>query len=110
MLREILARTRRIESLGELFGALGYEAVWESVPVRSWLGETVNVDRAALIARHGAFRVFALESPAPEDAARLAARRLSAGAERGLACALGGQRPWFRCTAFSAGIGCNRLQ
>jgi hypothetical protein len=24
------------------------------------------------------------------------------------ACALGGQRPWFRCTAVSAGIGCNR--
>jgi len=109
VLREILARTRRIESLGELFGALGYEAVWEPVPVRAWLGETVSVDRAALIARHGAFRVFALESPAPEDAARLAARRLSAGAERGLACALGGQPLQLVCAAGLVGIRMARI-
>jgi len=62
----------QIESLRELFSALGYEAAWEPVPVRAWLGETANVDRAALIARHGAFRVFALEAPAPEEAARAA--------------------------------------
>ena len=51
MLRDILARTTQIESLRELFGALGYETVWEPVPVRAWLGETTNVDRAALPAR-----------------------------------------------------------
>jgi Eco57I restriction-modification methylase len=104
VLREILARTTRIESLGELFGALGYEAAWEPVPVRAWLGETASVDRAALVARHGAFRVFALEAPAPEDAARAAARRISAGAERGLACALGGQPLQLVCAAGPVGI------
>ena len=51
MLRDILARATQIESLRELFGALGYETAWEPVPVRAWLGETTNVDRAALIGR-----------------------------------------------------------
>ena len=104
MLRDVLARTTQIESLRELFGALGYEAVWEPVPVRAWLGETANVDRAALIARHGAFRVFALESADPEEAARAAARRLSAGAERGLACALGGRPLRLICAAGPVGL------
>src|SRR5688572_13136388 len=69
--------------------------LFEPVPPESWLGEHAaqagGVERAALIARHGAFRVFALAATEPEAAARAAARRLSAGAERGLACALGGQ-------------------
>ena len=104
MLREILARTTQIESLRELFGALGYEAAWEPVPVRAWLGDTANVDRAALIARHGAFRVFALEASVPEEAARAAARRLSAGAERGLACALGGLPLELVCAAGPVGL------
>jgi len=104
VLRQILARTTQIESLRELFGALGYEAAWEPVPVGAWLGETASVDRAALIARHGAFRVFALEGPAPQDAARRAVRRLSAGAERGLACALGGQPLQLVCAAGPVGL------
>jgi len=104
VLREILARTTRIESLRELFSALGYESVWEPVPVRAWLGETAVVHRAALIARHGAFRVFALEAPAPEEAARAAARRLAAGAERGLACALGGHPLQLVCAAGPVGL------
>lgn len=104
MLRDILARSTRIESLRELFAALGYEAAWEPVPVQAWLGETTNVARAALIARHGAFRVFALEAAAPEEAARAAARRLSAGAERGLACALGGRPLRLVCAAGPVGV------
>jgi Eco57I restriction-modification methylase len=104
VLRQILARTTQIESLRELFGALGYEAAWEPVPVGAWLGETASVDRAALIARHGAFRVFGLEGPAPQDAARRAVRRLSAGAERGLACALGGQPLQLVCAAGPVGL------
>ena len=107
MLRDILARATQIESLRELFGALGYETAWEPVPVRAWLGETANVDRAALIARHGAFRVFALEAAAPEEAARAAARRLSAGAERGLACALGDQM--LVCAAGPVGVRMARI-
>ncbi len=47
MLRDILARTTRIESLRELFAALGYDAVWEPVPVGAWLGETEGIARAA---------------------------------------------------------------
>ena len=104
MLRDILARTTQIEGLRELFSALGYEAVWEPVPVRAWLGEIERISRAALIARHGAFRVFALEAAAPEEAARAAARRLSAGAERGLACALGGQPLRLVCVAGPVGL------
>jgi hypothetical protein len=103
VLREVLARTTGIESLRELFRVLGYEPASETVPVGPWLGETAaanaGIARAALIARHGAFRVFALEAANPEDAARAAARRLSAGAERGLACALGGQPLRLICAA-----------
>jgi hypothetical protein len=95
VLRDILARTKGIDDLRELFSALGYEAAAEVVPVGPWLGDAAagaaGISRAALIARHSAFRVFALEAADPEAAARAAARRLSAGAERGLACALGGQ-------------------
>ncbi len=104
MLREILARTTQIENLRELFTALGYEPVWELVPVEAWLGEADGIARAALIARHGAFRVFALEANAPEAAARAAARRLSAGAERGLACALGGTPLRLVCAAGPVGM------
>ncbi len=104
MLRDILARTTQIESLRELFAALDYEAVWEPVPVRAWLGEVDGIARAALIARHGAFRVFALDSDTPETAARIAARRFAAGAERGLACALGGQPRRLVCAAGPVGI------
>jgi hypothetical protein len=94
VLRELLARTEQIDDLRDLFRVLGYDAAWEAVPPGPWLGEEsargAGVTRAALIARHGAFRVFALEAADPDSAARAAARRLAAGAERGLACALGG--------------------
>jgi hypothetical protein len=94
VLREILARTEQISDLRDLFGALGYDAAWETVPPGPWLGEEAarasGVTRAALVARREAFRVFGLEAADPEGAARAAARRLAAGAERGLACALGG--------------------
>ena len=105
MLRDILARTTQIENLRELFAALGYEPVWEPVPVQAWLGgDTTGITRAALIARHGAFRVFALDADAPEVAARVAARRFAAGAERGLACALGGEPRRLVCAAGPVGI------
>ena len=109
MLREILRRASDIEGLGALFGALGYEATWEVVPPGPWLGESVaavsGVTRAALIARHGAFRVFALEATDPEAAARAAARRLMAGAERGLACALGGSGQPLRLVCAAGPVG-----
>ena len=104
MLRDILARATQIESLRELFAALGYEPARESVPVEAWLGATAGIARAALIGRHGAFRVFALEAAAPEDAARAAARRLSASAERGLACAVGGEPGRLVCAAGPVGL------
>jgi len=95
LLRDILTRTTTLENLRELFSALAYEVLFDAVPPGAWLGESVvdaaGVTRAALVARHGAFRVFALEATDPEAAARASARRLSAGAERGLTCALGGQ-------------------
>ena len=63
MLRDILARTTTLESLRELFSALDYELRFEVVPPGPWLGESVVADagvtRAALLARHGPFRVFA---------------------------------------------------
>jgi len=103
VLRELLARTEQIDDLRDLFRVLGYDAAWEAVPPGPWLGEqaaaTAGVTRAALIARHEAFRVFALEAADPESGARAAARRLAAGAERGLACALGGNPRRLVCAA-----------
>ncbi|HEV8264820.1 MAG TPA: hypothetical protein VGQ06_07700 [Gemmatimonadales bacterium] len=110
MLRELLARTEQISDLRDLFRALGYDAAWEAVPPGPWLGEEAargaGVVRAALVARHEAFRVFGLEAADPEAAARAAARRLAAGAERGLACVLGGSPLRLVC---AAGTPCLRL-
>ena len=93
VLRDLLARTERIDDLRDLFGALGFKAAWENVPPGPWLGEAhaeaAGVSRVLLVARHDAFRVFALEAADPERAVRAAAQRLAARAERGLACALG---------------------
>lgn len=108
-MRDVVARIQRIEDLGELFRALGYQAAWECIPPDAWLGETAGataVRRAAVIARHGAFRVFALEASEPELAARVAARRLSVGAERGLVCVLGGTPYQLVC---AAGLNATRL-
>ncbi|HXI33632.1 MAG TPA: N-6 DNA methylase, partial [Gemmatimonadales bacterium] len=92
VLRETLARTEQIDDLRELFRVLGYDAAWEPVPPGPWLGDAAagaGVTDAALVARHGAFRVFGLTARDPERAARLAAQRLASHAERGLACVLG---------------------
>lgn len=92
VLRETLARTEQIDDLRELFRVLGYDAAWEPVPPGPWLGDAAadaGVTGVALVARHGAFRVFGLAAREPERAARLAAQRLAARAERGLACVLG---------------------
>ena len=92
VLRDILARTEQIDDLRELFRVLGYDAAWEPVPPGPWLGDAwaeAGVTGAALVARHGAFRVFGLTARYPERAARLAAQRLATRAERGLACVLG---------------------
>jgi len=99
VLRDLLARTTRLEDLRELFGALGYDAFWEPIPVAAWLDDAAGIARVALVARHGAFRIFGLEAGSPEDAARAAARRLSASAERGLVCALGGEPRRLVCAA-----------
>ena len=108
VLRDLLARTEQIDDLRDLFRVLGYEAAWEAVPPGPWLGDdkvqAAAITRAALVARHGAFRVFALEAGNPEEAARAAARRLAAGAERGLACALGGHPRRLVCAAGPAAI------
>jgi Eco57I restriction-modification methylase len=94
VLRELLTRTEQISDLRDLFRALGYQAAWETVPPGPWLGSTeavaAGITAAALVARHDAFRVIALASPEPDAAARLAARRLAAGADRGLICGIGG--------------------
>lgn len=94
MLRDILARVDAIDALPDLFRALGYASAWETIPPVSWAGEeavaAAGISRAALIARHGAFRVFALAARDPEHAARLGARRLGSRVERGLVCVLGG--------------------
>jgi hypothetical protein len=106
VLRELLARTEQIDDLRHLFGALGFHAAWEPVPPGPWLGpahaEAAGVVRAALVARHEAFRVFALEARDPERAARAAAQRLAAQAERGLACALGSGPRRLVCASWRA--------
>ncbi|MGH7529296.1 MAG: hypothetical protein ACREMN_02850, partial [Gemmatimonadales bacterium] len=74
MLRDVLARTEQIDDLRDVFRVLGYEAAWEAVPPGPWLGAeavaAAGVSRVALVARHGAFRVFGLAARAPEAAAR----------------------------------------
>ncbi len=96
VLRELLTRTEQISDLRDLFRVLGYQAAWETVPPGPWLGSVdvggAGITAAELIARHQAFRVIALEAADPEAAARAAAKRLASGADRGLACALGGTR------------------
>jgi len=107
VLRELLTRTEQISDLRDLFRALGYQAAWETVPPGPWLGAdaaiAVQVTEAALVARHEAFRVVALRSPDPEAAARAAARRFAAGADRGLACGLGGTPRRLVLAAWRAG-------
>lgn len=94
VLRELLTRTEQISDLRDLFRVLGYQAAWETVPPGPWLGSAdvaaAGVTGAALVARHEAFRVIALAADDPEAAAHAGARRLAAGADRGLVCALGG--------------------
>ena len=104
VLRQLLARTEQIDDLRDVFRVLGYDAAWETVPPGPWLGEeaarAAGVTRVALVARHDAFRVFGLEAADPEGAARAAARRLAAGAERGLACAIGANPRRLVCAAW----------
>src|SRR5438094_1401894 len=106
VLRELLARTEQIDDLRHLFGALGFHAAWEPMPPGPWLGpgqaEAAGVVRAALVARHAAFRVFAIEARDPERAVRAAAHRVAAQAERGLACALGSGPRRLVCASWRA--------
>ncbi len=102
-LRERLARTERIDDLRELFRALGYNAAWDPVPPGPWLGtaaDSAGVTRAAVVARHGVFRIFALAASDPDAAADAAARRLAADTERGIACALDGEAGRLVCAAW----------
>ncbi len=107
VLRELLARTEQISDLRELFRVLGYQAAWETVPPGPWLGpdqaDAAGVRAATLVARHEAFRVVALVADDPERAARAAARRLAARAERGLAVALGTTPRRLVCAAWRPG-------
>ena len=73
VLRELLTRTEQISDLRDLFRVLGYQAAWETVPPGPWLGPEAaeaGISAAALVARHQAFRVIALEASDPESAAR----------------------------------------
>src|SRR5438094_1587323 len=65
--------------------------------------ETTGVSRVLLVARHDAFRVFALEARDPERAVRAAAQRLAGHAERGLACALAAAPRRLICASWRAG-------
>ena len=109
VLRELLAKAGQIEDLGALFGALGFKPVWEAVPPGPWLGmahvEAAGVRRAALVARHDAFRVFALDAADPERAVAAGAQRLAAATERGLVCALGSGPRRLACATWRVGSG-----
>ena len=64
-----------------------------------------GVRRVALVARHDAFRVFAIDAADPERAARLGAQVLASRAERGLACALGSIPRRLVCATWRVGTG-----
>ena len=103
MLRDLLTRTEQISDLSDLFRALGYQPAWEPVPPGPWLGERgrgdLGVQYAAQIARHGAYRVFALAASDPIGAARAGAARLADSADRGLICGLHPDSPATLCLA-----------
>jgi DNA-binding MarR family transcriptional regulator len=107
VLRALLTRTEQISDLRELFRVLGFQAAWEVVPPGPWLGEAevadAGVTACALIARHDAFRILAIQARDPERAARAGARRLAAAAERGLVCSLGGSPLGMTLAAWRAG-------
>src|SRR5256885_9538616 len=104
VVRSLLARTEQIDDLREVIRVLGYDAAWEPVPPGPWVGPAAaGVRRAALIGRRGAFRIFALHGDEPLRAARAAAGRLAAGAERGLVPALGGAPRRLVLAAWRAG-------
>ena len=109
VLRDVLARIEQIDDLRNLFGALGFKPAWEAVPPGAWLGEAhaeaAGVRRVVLVARHDAFRVFALDAANPERAARSGAQVLAGRAERGLACALGGIPRRLACATWRVGRG-----
>jgi hypothetical protein len=67
--------------------------------------EVAGVRHVALVARHDAFRVFAIDAVDPERAARLGARVLADRAERGLVCALGGVPRRMVCATWRVGTG-----
>lgn len=86
--------------------------MWETVPPARWFGaaalEALGVGRLVLVARHEAFRVFAVEAPDPEEAGRLAARELARRGERGLVCGVGGSPRRLVCAAWRVGRGRGR--
>jgi hypothetical protein len=110
-LAEHLAHTERLEDLGALFGALGYRQAWEPIPPEAWLGPGgTHVRRAALVARHEAFRVFGVDAAESEVAARLGAQRLAAGGERGMVCAVASGPRRLVCATWRLGRRNARLE
>jgi hypothetical protein len=78
MLVESLSKLESLTHLSAVFARLGYRPVGEP-----W------ADGALVVAKWHAFRVVAVQSTTPRDAARTLAHRLSASGLRGLAVALG---------------------
>jgi Eco57I restriction-modification methylase len=107
VLRDLLSRVEQFDDLRKVFQALGYQPAWEVVPPHAWLGDgpcaAAGVKRAALVARHEAFRVFAIDALDPEAAARAGAERLAKDLERGLVCGLGHSPRQLVLAAWQAG-------
>jgi len=78
MLAERLATVRRLDDLGRLFVALGYQP-----------DDRPSEEGLRGVARWKTFRVLAAESPAPRETARAAALRLAGAARPGLVAVLG---------------------
>lgn len=80
-----LERVRELCDLPGLVAALGFEPLWEPVPLEAWLPDHgANSSEAALVGRQEGFRWFALKVPDISLARPLAHRLLRRGEHAGL--------------------------
>jgi hypothetical protein len=75
---EVLTAQGGLEALPALAAALGYQAVWEEIPLATWLrdAEAYGVRRGAMVGRGPGFIWFGVECDEPARSAPAVARRL----------------------------------
>ena len=101
-LETLLLAVRSLHDLPGLVAALGHQPLWEEVPDESRRSEAHSGNRVTVVGRTGELPWFAIESRAPEKAARALAGRMS---RRGRICLVLALDSVKRCLAISVGFG-----